>query len=145
MGAEVLDPRFHSYREDAELCFRLRERRWEVLYEPAARCEHRRRVVPSRRRRLSAYANYHSLKNRYLLRLYHQTVGNLAWTFPLALLRDLQALAWVLLAERSSLPAYAWLWRRRGELLSRRRAIQGRRTAGWWEVERWFWTRGIDL
>ena len=145
VGGEVFDPRFHSFREDAELCFRLRERRWEVLYDPAAHCEHRRGVLPSRRRELSAYANYHSLKNRYLLRLYHQTVGNLAWTFPLALLRDLQALAWVLLAERSSLPAYAWLWRRRAELLARRRAIQGRRTAGWWEVERWFWTRGIDL
>jgi GT2 family glycosyltransferase len=145
VDGEAFDPRFHTFREDAELCFRLRERRWEVLYEPAARCAHRRSVLPSRRRRLSAYANYHSLKNRYLLRLYHQTVGNLVWTFPFALLRDLQALAWVLLRERSSLPAYRWVWRHRGELLARRRLVQGRRTAGWWQVERWFWTRGIDL
>ena len=145
IAGEAFDPLFHSFREDAELCFRLRERRWEVLYEPAARCEHRRTVLPARRRRLSAYANYHSLKNRYLLRLYHQTVGNLLLTLPLTLLRDLQALGWVLLAERSSLPAYGWVWRRRGELMARRRLVQGRRTAGWWEVERWFWTRGIDL
>jgi GT2 family glycosyltransferase len=144
VNGEVFDPRFHSFREDAELCFRLRERGWEVLYEPSARCEHRRTVLPSRRRALSAYANYHSLKNRYLLRLYHQTVGNLLWTFPFALLRDLQALAWVLLVERASLPAYGWVWRHRRELLARRRAIQGRRTAGWWAVERWFWARGID-
>ncbi|HWN41925.1 MAG TPA: glycosyltransferase, partial [Thermoanaerobaculia bacterium] len=25
---EIFDPRFHSFREDAELCFRLRERGW---------------------------------------------------------------------------------------------------------------------
>lgn len=145
VDGEVFDTRFHSFREDAELCFRLRERGWEVLYEPAALAEHRRRVLPERRAALPPEVNYHSLKNRYLLRLYHQTAANFLWTLPFTLARDLLALGSVLLRERSSLPAYAWLWRRRAELLARRRAIQGRRTAGWWEVERWFWTRGIDL
>jgi GT2 family glycosyltransferase len=145
VDGEVFDERFHSFREDAELAFRLRERRWEVLYAPAARCEHRRHNLPSRRREMSAFVNRHSLKNRYLLRLYHQTVGNLLWTLPFAAVRDLQALVWVLLAERSSLPAYGWLWRHRRELLARRRAIQGRRTAGWWEVERWFLRRSVPL
>src|SRR5262249_6417158 len=46
---DVFDPDFFTFREDAELCFRLRERGWEVLYEPAARCEHRRFNVPERR------------------------------------------------------------------------------------------------
>jgi GT2 family glycosyltransferase len=145
VDGEVFDPRFHSFREDAELCFRLRERRWEVLYEPAAVCEHRRFNVPARRRSMPPEVNRHSLKNRYLLRLYHQTPGNLVWTLPFALARDLQALLWVLLAERSSLPAYGWLWAHRRELLARRRAVRRRRTAGWWEVERWFLRRGIDL
>lgn len=138
IDGEVFDERFHSFREDAELCFRLRERRWEVLYEPAAICEHRRVNLPSRRAAMPPEVNRHSLKNRYLLRLYHQTLRNLIWTLPFATLRDLQALFWVLLFERSSLPAYRWLWTHRRELLPRRRAIQSRRTAGWWEVERWF-------
>jgi GT2 family glycosyltransferase len=145
LGGEVFDERFHSFREDAELCFRLRERRWEVLYEPAAVCEHRRRVLPGRRASLPAAINRHSLKNRYLLRLYHQTLGNLLWTLPWWLLRDAQAFAWTLLVERSSLPAYGWVWRHRRELLARRRALAARRTAGWWELERWFLRRGIDL
>jgi GT2 family glycosyltransferase len=144
VDGEVFDSRFHSFREDAELCFRLRERRWEVLYEPAAICEHRRRVLPSRRAALPPAINRHSLKNRYLLRLYHQTAGNLLWTLPFALGRDLQALVFALLVERTSLPAYGWLWRHRRELWARRRRIQARRTAGWWEVERWFLRRGID-
>jgi len=142
---EVFDERFHSFREDAELCFRLRERRWEVLYEPTAVCEHRRVNLPARRRAMPAEVNRHSLKNRYLLRLYHQTAGNLLWTFPFALARDLQALAWVLFFERTSLPAYRWLWAHRRDLLAHRRAIQSRRSAGWWEVERWFLRDGLDL
>jgi GT2 family glycosyltransferase len=145
VDGEVFDARFHSFREDAELCFRLRERSWEVLYEPSAVCTHRRSNLPARRAAMPPAVNRHSLKNRYLLRLYHQSVGNLLWTFPFALTRDLQALLWVLLFERSSLPAYGWVWAHRRELLARRRAIQGRRTAGWWELERWFVRRGIDL
>ena len=138
IGGEVFDESFHSYREDAELAFRLRERDWEVVYEPAAIALHERRNLPARRSRMPAAINFHSLKNRYLLRLYHQTVGNLAWTLPFTLWRDLLAFVWVLLAERSSLPAYGWLWRERHGILERRRAIQGRRTVSARRIDRWF-------
>ncbi len=145
VGGEVLDPSFHSFREDAELAFRLHERGWEVLYEPTARCLHRRFNVPARRRAMPPAVNYHSLKNRYLLRAYHQTAWNFAWTFPATLLRDLLALGHVLLRERSSLRAYRWLWTHRREILARRRAIQRRRTVPPGRIDRWFWTRGLPL
>jgi GT2 family glycosyltransferase len=145
MEGEIFDPRFHSFREDAELCFRLRERGWEVLYEPAAVAEHRRFNLPERRSAMPALVNYHSLKNRYLLRIYHQTPGNFFRTFVPTLARDLAALAWVLLRERSSWAAYRWLWRHRQELRTRRRAIQGRRTVPARDVDRWFTTDGEPL
>lgn len=142
---EMFDPWFHTYREDAELCFRLCERDWAVLYEPAARAEHRRRVLPERRRRLSQLANRNSLRNRYLLRLYHQTAANFLATLPFTLVRDLGALAWVLAAERSSLPAYGWLLRHWRPILARRRAIQARRTAPAAALGRWFTRRALPL
>ncbi|HEX4966768.1 MAG TPA: glycosyltransferase family 2 protein [Thermoanaerobaculia bacterium] len=142
---EVFDPRFHSFREDAELCFRLRERGWEVLYEPTAVAEHRRFNLPERRSAMPPLVNYHSLKNRYLLRLYHQTAGNFFRTFLPATARDLGALAYVLLRERSSLAAYGWLWRHRREILTRRRAIQARRTVPPREIDRWFRSQGEPL
>jgi GT2 family glycosyltransferase len=142
---EIFDSRFHSFREDAELCFRLRERGWEVAYEPAAVCEHRRFNLPERRSAMPAAVNLHSLKNRYLLRIYHQTAGNLARTFVPTLARDLAALGWVLLRERSSLAAYAWLWRNRREIVRRRRLIQGRRTVPAAAIDRWFHRRGEPL
>jgi GT2 family glycosyltransferase len=145
VDGEVFDPRFHSFREDAELCFRLRERGWEVLYEPAAMAEHRRFNLPERRSSMPAFVNLHSLKNRYLLRIYHQTGRNFVRTFFPTLIRDLAALGYVLLRERSSLGAYGWLWRHRSELRQRRRKIQGRRTVPARMVDRWFWIQGEPL
>jgi len=145
VDGEIFDPAFHSFREDAELCFRLRERGWEVIYEPRAGAEHRRRVLPERRRALPAAINYHSLKNRYLLRAYHQTPGNFVRTLVPALGRDLAAFAYVLLTERSSLAAYGWLWRHRREVLARRRRIQARRTVAPAAIDRWFSQRAPEL
>jgi GT2 family glycosyltransferase len=145
LDGEFFDERFHSYREDAELCFRLHERGWAVLYEPAALAVHGRRVLPERRRTLPAAINFHSLKNRYLLRAGHQRAGNLLRTLPWTLPRDLGALLWVLAVERSSLRAYGWLWRHRREIRARRRALLARATAPAAAVERWFGTDGEPL
>jgi GT2 family glycosyltransferase len=145
IAGRIFDERFHSFREDAELAFRLRERGWEIVYEPSAVAEHRRRVLPSRRSALPAEINRHSLKNRYLLRLDHQTAGNFWRTLPWTLARDLGALAYALLFERSSLPAYGWLWRNRRELLAHRRVVRARATAPAAAIERWFDVEEVPL
>lgn len=142
IDGQIFDERFHSFREDAELAFRLHERGWQVIYEPRAVATHRRTVLPERRTTLPAAINIQSLKNRYLLRLDHQTATNFLLTLPWTLPRDFAALAYVLLRERSSLPAYAWLWRRRRELIEHRRKVRVRRTAPPSAVERWFHSAG---
>jgi len=116
-----------------------------VLYEPGAVAEHRRTVVPRRRRHLPAAYNCHSLKNRYLLRAYHQTARNFWRTLAPALARDLLALVYVVARERTSLAAYGWLWRHRHEIRARRRLIQARRTAPAAALERWFGERALPL
>lgn len=136
---------FHSYREDAELAFRLRERGWEAIYEPSARALHARRNLPDRRREMPVEINRHSLKNRYLLRAYHQTPQNLATTFLSTLARDLGALLWVVARERSSLAAYSWLLKHRAEIAERRRAIQARRLVPPAVVNRWFRVQSLPL
>jgi GT2 family glycosyltransferase len=144
-GGEVFDPLFHSFREDAELCFRLCERGWAVVYDPEAVALHRRFNLPRRRSEMPAFVNFHSLKNRYLLRSYHQSWPNALLTLIPTLARDLGALAYALLLERSSLAAYAWLWRHRAAIRARRRAVQSRKTCGLWELERWFFRSGAPL
>ncbi|MEM8995863.1 MAG: glycosyltransferase, partial [Acidobacteriota bacterium] len=144
-GDEVFDELFHSYREDAELCFRFHGRGWRVVYEPLAVAEHRRRAVPSNRRTLPKAVNRHSLKNRYLLRAYHQTRSNLIRTLFPATARDVAAFFYVVLVERSSFAAYLWLWRHRRAIRERRRYVQSRRTAPRRDLERWFSKDALPL
>lgn len=132
---QYFDELFHSYREDAELAFRLQERGWDVLYEPTAHARHRRFNLPQRRAAMSDLVNFHTLKNRYLLRAYHQTAGNFWRTLPWTLPRDLLAFGYVLLRERQSLPAYRWLFANRRDILLRRKKIQAARTHS---LEPWF-------
>lgn len=145
VDGEIFDEAFHSFREDAELSFRLQERGWAVVYDPSVVAEHRRRVLPQRRSELPTVINYHSFKNRYLLRAYHQTARNFWRTLLPALTRDLGALVYVLAFERTSLAAYGWLWRHRREILDRRRKIRLRWSGPPDAVDRWFDQHSLPL
>ena len=94
---------------------------------------------------MAAAVNHDSLRNRYLLRAYHQDMTNLLLTFVPTAFRDLMALGYVLTMERSSLPAYRWLWKNRRRILERRALLRRRRTCSSWELNRWFLRRGIPL
>ncbi len=118
------DADFFLYREDADLAWRLRSLGWRALYVPAAIASHRRRNLPERRRQMTDLANLHSVKNRFLLRINNQSAADALRTFAPTLARDLLVLAACLTVERSSLPAFGWLWRNRKRLWAKRREIQ---------------------
>ncbi len=120
------DSDFFLYREDADLAWRLLNLGWKCLYVPGAVAYHRRVNLPSRRRGMTALANYHSVKNRFLLRINNQSPGQMLVTLAPTLARDLVVLAACLTVERSSLPAFGWLWRNRKRLWAKRREIQER-------------------
>jgi len=122
----VFDADFFLYREDADLAWRLRRLGWRCLYVPAAVAAHRRVNAPERRRRMSAEANRHSVKNRFLLRINNQTAGEMLATAVPTFARDLVVLGACLTVERSSLPAFSWLWRNRRRLWAKRREIRGK-------------------
>ena len=117
------DADFFLYREDADLAWRLRNLGWKCLYVPAAVAAHRRHNLPSRRRRMSSLANYHSVKNRFLLRINNQSGPEFLATLVPTLARDIVVLGACLTVERSSLPAFAWLWQNRRRLWAKRREI----------------------
>ncbi|HTY41002.1 MAG TPA: glycosyltransferase family 2 protein [Thermoanaerobaculia bacterium] len=120
------DADFFLYREDADLAWRLRKLGWRCLYVPTAVAAHRRRNTPERRRQMSALANLHSVKNRFLLRINNQTAGEFWRTAIPTLTRDAVVLAACATVERSSLPAFSWLWRNRRRLWEKRRQIQAK-------------------
>jgi GT2 family glycosyltransferase len=120
----VFDSDFFLYREDADLSWRLQNLGWKCLYVPSAVAYHRRRNLPERRGRMSPLVNFHSVKNRFLLRINNQSASEAAATLVPTLARDLVVFGACLTIERSSLPAFAWLWRNRKRLWAKRREIQ---------------------
>jgi GT2 family glycosyltransferase len=121
------DEDFFLYREDADLALRLRSAGWRCLYVPTALAYHRRLSLPERRRAMTAEANFHSVKNRFLLRINNSPVPE--FRFLPTLSRDLVVLGACLTVERSSLPAIPWLWKNRRRLLGKRREISRRAAA----------------
>ena len=123
------DSDFFLYREDADLAWRLAKLGWKCLYVPSAVAWHRRRNLPDRRRRMTPAANLHSVKNRFLLRINNQSAGDALRTLLPTLARDVVVLGACLTVERSSLPAFAWLWRNRKRLWEKRREIRAKTRA----------------
>ena len=137
-GDEYLDEDFFAYREDADLAWRAQLRGWKALYEPAAQGLHVRRVLPSRRSSLAAHINYHSLKNRYLMRIKNLDPAVRRKCFPYMWIRDLGIIGYVLLRERSSLGAYRQVWRLRERFRRKREWVRASRRAPADDVARWF-------
>lgn len=138
IDGEALDEDFFAYREDADLAWRGQMRGWRAVCEPLAIAYHVRRVTPEARRALPADVNMHSVKNRFLLRIKNEGAYLALRNAPFELGRDLVVLIAALTIERSSLPAFAWLWRNRKRVLAKRRAIQARRTVSDRELAKWF-------
>ncbi len=138
VDGEVLDEDFFAYREDADLAWRGQLFGWKALCEPRAVAYHVRRVTPEARRALPADINMHSVKNRFLLRIKNEGAYLALRNAPFELARDFVVLLAALTLERTSLPAFAWLWRNRSRVLAKRRAIQRRRKVSDRELARWF-------
>lgn len=68
--------------------------------------------------------NLHSVKNRFLLRINNQSGVDAVRTLLPTLARDLLVIGACLTVERTSLPAFRWLWENRKRLWSKRREIQ---------------------
>lgn len=138
IDGEALDEDFFAYREDADLAWRGRLRGWRAVCEPRAVGYHVRRVTPEVRHALPADVNLHSVKNRFLLRIRNEGAYLALRNAPFELARDLVVIVAALTIERSSLPAFAWLWRNRKRVLAKRRAIQSGRTVSDRDLAKWF-------
>jgi GT2 family glycosyltransferase len=138
---EFFDEQFFAYREDADLAWRAQLMGWKCLYTPSAVAWHVRRVTPERRGQLPTAINWHSIKNRFLMR-----AKNMTWPLYLRLFvpitfRDMQVIAYCLLVDRQLLPALGAVWKLRAELARKRQLIQGRKCVPDSDLLAWFRNR----
>ncbi len=143
VDGEFFDEQFFAYREDADLAWRAQLMGWHCLYAPRAVAWHVRRVTPERRNELPTEINWHSVKNRFLMR-----AKNISWRlyascfFPTTL-RDVQVIGYCLLVDRKLASALAAVWKCRHELKRKRQIIQAHRRVSDRELLFWFSGRRV--
>jgi GT2 family glycosyltransferase len=138
IDGEWFDEDFFAYREDADLAWRAQWRGWRCRYVPTAVATHERRVTPERRASLPADVNRWSVRNRFLLRLKNQSWRHaLRFAVP-SLVRDAQVVGYVLLRERTSLPAVLEVVRLFPRTVRKRRVIMSSRRAAEAAMAAWF-------
>jgi GT2 family glycosyltransferase len=137
-ASEYFDESFFAYREDADLAWRAQWMGWRCLYVPEATAFHERRVLPERRLNLPGLINMHSLKNRFLLRIKNLDAGTYARFFIPISARDLAALAYVLLRERSSIPGLMLVLKNFPAAWKKRKLLQSRKRVRAAEIRSWF-------
>jgi GT2 family glycosyltransferase len=138
IDSQYFDEDFFAYREDADLAWRCRLLGWNAIYVPGAVALHRRRVTPERRPELPKLINYHSVKNRFLLRLNNMSFDLYRKYFWKITARDAAVVGYVLLREWSSIPALFYLGRYFPRLMRKRKSIQKRVRSNASELAKWF-------
>ena len=135
---EFLDGDFFLCRDDADVAWRAHLLGWRCIYSPRAVGWHVRRVTPSRFRELPLAVNWHSVKNRFIMRaknispyLYLRLFFPVTW-------RDCLILGYSLLVDRRLLSAFTHLWRNRKAIRAKRMWIQNRRRVSDRELAKWF-------
>ena len=137
-SAELLNPDFFAYREDADAAWRAQLLGWHCLYVPSAVGYHVRTVVPGNRRAVPAVVNMHSVKNRFLMRIKNATGGLYRQFWLQATVRDLLVVGGCLLWEQRSLPAFWHIAKCLPRALEQRRSIMTRRRVSDKVVAQWF-------
>jgi GT2 family glycosyltransferase len=138
VNGQYFDEDFFAYREDADLAWRCRLYGWNSIYVPTAVAHHRRRVTPERRIELPKEINYHSVKNRFLLRFNNITRNLYRRDFWPITKRDLAVIGYVLIREWSSIPALWYVVKNAPRLFKKRKSIQKQRQLASKEIEKWF-------
>lgn len=132
-GAEVLDEDFFSYKEDVDLAWRLRRLGWEAWYEPAALAWHARgggdtgatgwRAVIQANMSNPPHVRALSWRNHRLMQLKNEEPRAFLQDLPWIARRELQAWAFMLVADPRRLGAVPELLRGLPAARRKRRAL----------------------
>jgi GT2 family glycosyltransferase len=135
---EFFDEDFFAYREDADVAWRAQIMGWRCIYTPEAVAWHVRRVTPERFGRLPHAINWHSVKNRFLMRAKNISGWLYRRLFVPVTVRDLMIGGYALLRDWRFFTAFWHVWTHRGALKRNREWIQQHRRVSDHELARWF-------
>ena len=135
---EFFDEDFFAYREDADLAWRAQILGWRCLYTPRAVAWHVRRVTPERREQLPDFINWHSVKNRFLMRIKNCSLWLYLQLFFPVTARDVVILGYAVLRNWRLFSALFYPLRHCARFMRKRRVIQCRRRVADRDLLHWF-------
>jgi GT2 family glycosyltransferase len=138
---------FFAYKEDIDLCWRLRWLGWDIRYVPDALAYHVRSWAGNGLswRTSSLAARRHSWKNHYLLMVRNDAAIHILRGLPWILAWEVVRLGHALLRDPRVFAAYGALLRALPDALRARRSLFARRRAGNAEMARWFGSGAVLL
>ncbi len=144
---EFFDEEFFAFREDGDLAWRAQLMGWKCLYVPTAVAWHVRRVTPERRKDLPLVINWHSAKNRFLMRGKNASGWLCRRLFWPVLWRDILTFGYAIVRDRRLWSAVTYWWRARDSIRRKRVAIQARRRVSDCDLLWWFSNqpRAVDV
>ena len=140
---QYFDEDFWSYREDADISWRLWNYGWKCAYTSTAIMYHARTAKPNSRKKINQLINMHSVKNRYLLLINNISIKNFLIYLPFILYRDLLIIVKVFLFERTSIEAFLYIKKNLRYLLKKRKIIHSKITKDMSSY--WFLHKSIKL
>src|SRR5262249_4086204 len=138
LEGQFFDEDFFAYREDADLAWRAQLMGWKCLYVPQAVAWHVRRVTPERRESLPLEINWHSVKNRFLMRGKNASGWLCRKLFWPVVWRDLMVFGYALMHDWRLLSALVYPIRNLATVRRKRKIIQARRRVSDHELLAWF-------
>ncbi len=102
MNRELFDPRYHTYKEDVDLAFRLGRASWEVGIVSDSIAHHRREVRKgTKREHISYTSQFHSFRNHWWNLLTHTSAGDMVKRGWAILLYELAKTVYLMLMHPS--------------------------------------------
>lgn len=145
---EIFDENFWAYKEDIDLCWRLRLFDWICYYVPTAvgyhgrtsnkTIEHNWRAFVENERKKPWYVRELSPRNHYLMMLKNETWGSLAPDLPSLIKREIQIFGYVLFFAPRLLKTYFSFISKMPNTLQKRKFIQKNRKIKPREIRKWF-------
>ncbi len=151
VDGEYFDESFFMYKEDTDLCWRLRLGGWECWYVPGAVAYHGRtsrglgetgylsaiRRVHENERRKPAYVRLHSMRNQWLMLVKNEDGYNLRRDLHLIAARELAVIAYNVVFAPRTLKAVFQFVHALPDALRKRRSIKARQSVAPGDLRQW--------
>lgn len=152
---EYFDEDFFMYKEDIDLCWRLRLFGWKCFFTPDAIAYHgrgtgitNRRIFKesiNARKRLNNFQKYYSFKNHRLMLIKNELCATFFRNFFSITTREISMLIWICIFEPNTYKVLMELFKQLKPILKKRHIIMNKKRISYKEIMPWLRGKGEEM